>query len=526
MDTKSPAVNDPVAIAGGTAHRRPGAWRAALPLRLRLALLVSIVVAAVVGIEAFLEIHLFERRVEADLMESATAAAQAVSDDIELRGASPVPSEVSAVLREFLVATPAARDIAALIHRDGALRLIARTPSPVSDDVTHAAQLAFERRQPVWTGEGRLRTVAVPITRDGRVVGAVTVIASFGALEQLTARGRQMALIFALPAIVALTLLVDLLARRLIHKPIAAISATMARAGAGDVSARAPVGRPDEIGAVAKGLNEMLGRIEHFQGDLQARVEEARTELIESNLRILALREELVRAEQMAVVGQMAANVAHQIGTPLNLISGHVQVMIEEESACGGRALARLQTMQGQITKVAAAVRGMLDAARRPKPRREAVDLRALLEQVCEISGPALRASGVGLRIDVKDALPAPLGDPLQLELACLNLISNALDAMPGGGRLEIVASRTLDGVRLLVSDTGTGIPAGVLPRVFEPWVTTKPPGRGTGLGLSITREVITSHGGTIAVRNNEGGGTTFVIELPADGASAPVGDS
>ena len=134
-------------------------------------------------------------------------------------------------------------------------------------------------------------------------------------------------------------------------------------------------------------------------------------------------------------------------------------------------------------------------------------------------SRPALGAASVDVRLKIAGELPRIQADPVQLELALLNLVSNALDAMPRGGQLEIAASRTTDGVRLTVSDTGAGIPADVLPRVFEPWVTTKPAGRGTGLGLSITREVVVSHGGSIAVRSEPGRGTVFTLDLPSAAA-------
>jgi signal transduction histidine kinase len=237
---------------------------------------------------------------------------------------------------------------------------------------------------------------------------------------------------------------------------------------------------------------------------------------------VFALREALARAEQMAAIGQLAANVAHQIGTPLNLISGYVQVM-KEEAQANPSTLQRLQTVETQIRKVTDAIRTMLDSARRPVLQRQPVDLAVLIEQVCEVSRPALQAAHVELRLHVEESLPLLTADPVQLELALFNLVSNSLDAMPDGGSLAISASKTPDGIRLAIADSGTGIPADVLPRVFEPWVTTKPAGRGTGLGLSITRDTIVSHGGTIDVRSEPGDGTVFTIDLPLTRTEAPL---
>jgi two-component system NtrC family sensor kinase len=116
------------------------------------------------------------------------------------------------------------------------------------------------------------------------------------------------------------------------------------------------------------------------------------------------------------------------------------------------------------------------------------------------------------------------LADDTQLELALLNLVTNALDAMPDGGRLSVHVAPTPNGVRLEIRDTGSGIPPELLSKIFDPWVTTKPPGLGAGLGLSITRDVIERLGGTISAASTPGEGATFVVELPgAPAETAPA---
>jgi signal transduction histidine kinase len=126
-----------------------------------------------------------------------------------------------------------------------------------------------------------------------------------------------------------------------------------------------------------------------------------------------------------------------------------------------------------------------------------------------------LAAAGVLLRLDIASGLPHVTANQAQLELALLNLVTNALDAMRDGGTLTIAAERTPQGARILIRDTGSGIPTKVLPNIFDPWVTTKASGQGTGLGLSITRDVVTAAGGTIAVTATGASGTTFTIDLP-----------
>jgi signal transduction histidine kinase len=132
-----------------------------------------------------------------------------------------------------------------------------------------------------------------------------------------------------------------------------------------------------------------------------------------------------------------------------------------------------------------------------------------------------LAAARVQLETQIADDLPEVTADETQLELALLNLLSNAIDAMPDGGTLTLRAETIGQRVRVAIRDTGVGIAPDVLPRIFEPWITTKASGRGTGLGLSITRDVINRIGGSIGAVSTPGGGTTFTIELPVSAPAA-----
>jgi signal transduction histidine kinase len=156
----------------------------------------------------------------------------------------------------------------------------------------------------------------------------------------------------------------------------------------------------------------------------------------------------------------------------------------------------------------------MLDHARRPSTF-ELVALSDIIERVREVAQPRLARSHIRLEISVAKDLPRVRADATQLEMAFLNLVTNALDAMPGGGALSLVARPSLDGISVEVADTGPGIPADLIDRLFESWVTTKPAGQGTGLGLAIVRDVVRAHGGTVSA-SNEPTGARFVIDFPA----------
>ena len=210
----------------------------------------------------------------------------------------------------------------------------------------------------------------------------------------------------------------------------------------------------------------------------------------------------------------MAASVAHQIGTPLNLISGYVQ-MIQTDLPSESASAVRLRTVQEQIRKVTTIVQGLLDQARRPLLNRTEVAAGEMVEGVCELARPSLAAAGIALRTVVAPGLPVLDVDAGQLEQVLLNLITNSLDAMPEGGELLVTAGATGGYVEVTVADSGTGIDPVNVGRVFDPLFTTKEQGKGTGLGLTIARDVVAAHGGTIAVSSRRDEGTEVKVRLP-----------
>jgi two-component system, NtrC family, sensor kinase len=494
-------------------------------LRTRLSLLVGFIVAIVVGTAALLELRMFTTRMESELIGGARITARAVADDFELRTRADDTLVEGEVLHEFLEVNPAVRAITVIAPEGQTAKTVLSTSSEERRAALDVAQRAIADGDEVDEASGPMRFVAVPFVAP-RGPMAVVVTVSTAAVDRVARDGRLLALYVMLPAIVIVTVLLDWLVRRLVHRRIGGIRETMQRVADGDLRARAVVERRDEIGAIVTGLNSMLSEMEGLSESLQTRVREATSELRTRNAeveemyqRVFDLREALAKAEQLAAVGQAAANVAHQIGTPLNLVSGYVQVLLSDPSL-DTRTRRRLEMMQRQIEQVTGAVRGLLDRARRTVQRTQ-VDPAALIGRVLEIAQPRLDRNHVVVAVNAVPGLPLIEADAVQLELALLNLVTNAIDAMVEGGSLTVTLSQLGDGVRLEVADSGPGVPEALLPTIFEPWVTTKPFGRGTGLGLAIARGVIGSHGGTIGVSNRPDGGALFTVDLPATHFSA-----
>ncbi|MBI2160112.1 MAG: GAF domain-containing protein [Candidatus Rokubacteria bacterium] len=242
--------------------------------------------------------------------------------------------------------------------------------------------------------------------------------------------------------------------------------------------------------------------------DLRARMEELRQ-----------TQDTLVQSAKLAAIGELAASVAHEINNPLMVILGHSGLLLRE-AAPDSPEHRRLSGIVTEANRAGKIVRDLLDFARRREPNRGPVSVHELLELVLALLHAKLAHAGVEVERVFDASLPAILADRDQLIQVFLNLITNAVDAMEGGGVLVLeTGTRQDDDDRTLitvsVSDTGPGIPPEHLARIFEPFYTTKPEGRGTGLGLSVSLGIVRMHGGAIDVDSKPDRGTTMRVTLP-----------
>ena len=404
-------------------------------------------------------------------------------------------------------------------------------PLSVSPGLAVAAQVLPAAKRGL-TSPSSLFVSKFPLRIRFSLVVAAIVASVISALWWLSLRmgeGQGQATVwFVLSGILLATLLIDQAARALMYRRLAHMRETMQQAAAGQRNARVSIDGLDEIGVIARGLNDILQGLERLNEAVDVRVEAATAafeqksvEITDSHREMAMLSEELARAGRLAALGQAAANMAHQIGTPLNLISTHVQLLIKSTPP-DTPPIDRLKAIQDQVAKVAAVVRAALDSSRPPAIPHERADLGTLVRRVCQMAGPMLEDAGVQIEVMTPNEPVELLTDPVQLELALLNLITNSVDAMASGGKLTIRVERVNDRLRLEIEDTGGGIPPELLAHIFDPWVTTKAQGKGSGLGLSIARQVIASHGGTIRAANRSDKGAVFTIDLPAAQGTHP----
>jgi signal transduction histidine kinase len=232
---------------------------------------------------------------------------------------------------------------------------------------------------------------------------------------------------------------------------------------------------------------------------------------------------EAQRAQHFLLLGHLAASVSHEIRNPLSAITLHVELLQEElrqPSPNSAEAMAQSFTeITTQLGRLHDLVQDYLSLARVATIERTPQDLGAAIETWAHEWQPLAAAQGVTLQLEGLTDLGQAVFHANTLRRVVLNLVHNALDAMPQGGTLTVAGQGTATQVQLHVRDTGNGIPAAQLPHIFEPLYTTKP--EGTGLGLYIVREIVTAHAGEITVQSVEGHGTTFLLTLPRAGPKA-----
>ncbi len=244
-------------------------------------------------------------------------------------------------------------------------------------------------------------------------------------------------------------------------------------------------------------------------------------EMEEQSSALRQTRQRAQAAEELASVGILAAGLAHEIGTPMGVIRGHAEMLASSVGDQKGRW--RLATIVEQIDRISSIMQTLLNLARPHETARTPLEMSAVLESTLTLLSEKFRRR----KIDVErhfSRVPSVLGDAEKLQQVFLNLLLNAVDAMPGGGRLGIaIACEGERKVEVRVTDSGVGIPAEILPRVFEAFYTSKEAGSGHGLGLVVARAIVADHGGTIDVESTPGQGTTFRIQLPAVAQPPPT---
>lgn len=312
--------------------------------------------------------------------------------------------------------------------------------------------------------------------------------------------------------------------------------------------------REDVRGAFLRVMTGGLGSLEYYENPVLTKSGEERVILwhnsilrdrsgrihsaLSSGMDItekLEMEQRVRQAEKLATVGQLTTGLAHEIGTPLNVIAGRAELMLRRLSA-GDPSRENLERILSQIERITKIVNRLLGFTRSGPLETRPVQIPALVKDVLGLFDYQIRENRIDVALDLAESLPDIPADPDQIQQVLLNVIVNAIQSMPAGGALSVRIGRTVRRrdredavrdrfVRVEISDTGNGIPPDQLSRVFDPFFTTKDAGRGTGLGLTVSLRIVRSHGGWMTVKSEVGVGSRFAVYLPIEQpARTPAG--
>ena len=388
-----------------------------------------------------------------------------------------------------------------------------RLPRGVLAPVARGEEMSVKHRD----ADGvRYRYTYVPIVVGDGVAWAIEISDPLASLDQFVRESVLRTLGLVAVSVLLSGLAIRFLGVHMVGRPLRLLAEKAQRVQLGDLGDPVVLQGHHELGELATALNVMCERLAVAREDLE-RENAAKVEAIEH----------VRHADRLRTIGELASGVAHELGTPLNVISGRAD-LIADSNTPAEQVTEFAKIIKAQSQRMAAIVRQLLEFARRRPAGKIPLDLEETVSHILDVLTPMAREHDATLHFDAAD-LPTVAANPEQLQQVITNLVVNAMQAMPRGGPIEISLRRGLarpphdedravgEYVSIRVRDVGEGMSEETRARVFDPFFTTKDIGEGTGLGLSIAYGLVQEHGGWISVRDEPGAGSSFIVYLPLE---------
>lgn len=347
--------------------------------------------------------------------------------------------------------------------------------------------------------------LGAPLVDGERLLGWLTLHRPLDEVHadlQATARRAALSLLVVVASLAVIALLLGNLH---LARPLAALERAMRDIRGGVLSVTLDNHRHDEIGRLAQEFNRMAARLREVQSLLATEAETRRT-----------LEQALQQADKLATIGQLAAGLAHEIGSPLLVLSGRARALLERSDQ-PEEVRRNAELLVAQTTRITRIVEQLLQVGRRRAVSPGPCDVADAARTVASLLEVEARRHGVHIDLEVNPQAPPARATADHLQQIALNLMKNALQATPRGGRIAVLVEPAGPRVRLEVCDSGPGIPEEEAARLFSPFFTTRSATGGTGMGLAVVRGLVEEHRGTVHVQSEPGRGSRFVVELPAE---------
>ncbi len=361
-------------------------------------------------------------------------------------------------------------------------------------------------------------------TKNSRIV--VGVIGFSRANAEIINSAQQLLIFSSVGLLIFILLVLGLSYRWIIDKPLKLIIQTIDEFQKGQYVNRIPIVHPDEWGQISRHFNVMADEIQNVMNrnlDLNRHLEDR---VREETLKVVQLQKQVADLKQLTALGQLTANLAHDLGTPLHSIGGLANLLLER----GGwppDVTHKLNLIVQQTQRLDNVIQNVRKATRLPEPHFEVLTIQQILSETLPLVEPFMQKNKAEMKVTIDEGVKPLYVDRYRIQTALMNIIQNALEAMPRGGEINISAQSLSPKkfASITVSDTGAGMTPDMIEKVCDPFFSTKQDEGMRGLGLAIVRDIVKVHGGTMEIKSEQGRGTSITLVLPVarqEGISSP----
>jgi two-component system NtrC family sensor kinase len=412
-------------------------------------------------------------------------------------------------------------DIDYIEYIAGASRVRYEWPESLVSSVAASRKPQYVRLQ---MEEGPAVGLLYPVTSEKSkntqfVVGVITFNR---ANAEILSRAQRLLVVSTAWLLIIILLVLAASYRWLIGRPLSVIVRAIDAFQTGQYVKRIPITRRDEWGHLGEHFNSMAHEIEQVLARNRELTRGLEDRVLEATQKVVELQKQVNQLQQLAAMGYLTATLAHDLGTPLHSIAG-LASLLQERGDWPPDVARKLGLIVQQTQRLNTVIQNVRRATRPPEAHFETVTVRELLNETLSLVEPLMRKAGIELQVNFDEKLPGIHADRYRVQTALFNLIQNAMEAMPSGGRITVSAGTAPDRreVSITVADTGSGIPPELMERIREPFFSTHQEEGMRGLGLAIVQDIIKIHGGRMEIRSAPGEGTKVVLCFPAAAETA-----
>jgi two-component system NtrC family sensor kinase len=349
---------------------------------------------------------------------------------------------------------------------------------------------------------------------DQKVLGVLDIGMSLAEVDEEIKDAQSKMVAFTVIVFLVISITLSISIRRYVTRPVRELVKATKRVAEGDLDSTISIKGEDEIAQLASSFSQMTSDLKKADDKLVEWGKTLEQKVHERTEELRSKENQLIQSDKVASLGKLAAGVAHEINSPLTGVLTYSSLLLKAKKE-GDPDREDLEVIVNETNRCKKIVKGLLDYARQTAPQKTLCDANEVLDKSIDLISHQATLQSVRIDRKFKPDLPKIMIDVGQVQQVLINILLNAIEAMPQGGTLTVSTGMDDQMVALRFADTGSGIPEDVLPKIFDPFFTTKEQGRGTGLGLSVSFGIIERHRGKLEVKSKVGEGTTFTVRLP-----------